>query len=165
MGRFINNGYVVICDKALTRVNRVLEHRYIMEQHLGRKLTKEEVVHHKNGIKTDNRLENLELMSRAKHDCEDGVKTKWVILKCPWCKEFFIKSYRYYEKTKYKLLFCGCSCNMYYQHSNKIIKNKNKIFMIFFARSYGRRSTGKKKLNKKDIPKKYREKILKLEVY
>ena len=39
-----------------------LEHRYIMEQNLGRKLSPEEHIHHINGIKTDNRLENLELM-------------------------------------------------------------------------------------------------------
>ena len=44
-----------------------LEHRKIMEDYLGRKLSRNEVVHHKNGITTDNRLDNLELMSRGKH--------------------------------------------------------------------------------------------------
>lgn len=42
-------------------------HRHIMEEHLGRKLTYNEVVHHINGNKKDNRLENLTVMSRGEH--------------------------------------------------------------------------------------------------
>lgn len=43
------------------------EHRYIMEQYLGRKLERWEVVHHKDGDKSNNSIKNLEVLSLSKH--------------------------------------------------------------------------------------------------
>ena len=45
----------------------IKEHRHIMEQHLSRKLLPSEDVHHINGDKTDNRVENLEVIDHGKH--------------------------------------------------------------------------------------------------
>ena len=42
-------------------------HRRLMEIHLGRTLTRDEVVHHINGDRLDNRIENLEVMTHKQH--------------------------------------------------------------------------------------------------
>jgi hypothetical protein len=70
-GRIKNHqGYILIkmpenpfCDAN----GYIREHRFIMEQHIGRNLKPNEEVHHINGINDDNRLENLVVLTKAKH--------------------------------------------------------------------------------------------------
>ncbi|WP_185858864.1 HNH endonuclease signature motif containing protein [Vreelandella populi] len=75
-GVYRGNGYILLKRDG----KYVPEHRLVVEEHIGRKLRNDEVVHHINHDKTDNRIENLQVMSRAEHieehraDLIDGLR-------------------------------------------------------------------------------------------
>lgn len=59
--------YIYLPMHPSAKNNCVLEHRLVMERHLGRLLATNEHVHHRNEDKLDNRVENLEVLSPAEH--------------------------------------------------------------------------------------------------
>jgi hypothetical protein len=70
-------GYIDIwmpTHPAARRNGRVLEHRLVVEKRIGRYLRKDEIIHHINGIKDDNRDENLAITSYKEHDTKSFIK-------------------------------------------------------------------------------------------
>lgn len=109
----------------------VLEHRVIMENHINRLLTNDEVVHHINNNSKDNRIENLLLMTIDEHNKYHGLKKikKMVKLECPICKKIFIRE-RYQthlSKKKNTATFCSRSCSGKYSNLKNKISLKNNV--------------------------------------
>lgn len=78
----MSNGYVRLAVRRGGVTRRVSEHRYVVEQMLGRELLPSENVHHINGVRGDNRPENLELWSTSQ---PAGQR---VADKVAWAREF-----------------------------------------------------------------------------
>ena len=89
------------------------QHRLIMEQSLGRPLLKDEIVHHKNGDKLDNRLQNLILMTKSEHDNHHGKKpTQFGEIVCFICGITTIRKLKAITQSQKRgsRTVCGVKC-------------------------------------------------------
>lgn len=77
-GKTLQHGYIVLSGyhghPMATAKGKILEHRLVMAEHIGRYLVGGEDVHHINGVKTDNRIKNLELLSHRDHISKDNAQ-------------------------------------------------------------------------------------------
>lgn len=101
----------------------IYEHREVVANQLGRALEPDEVVHHGNTRKDDNRPENLEVKSRAAHTSEHAKPAPTVERVCPWCLKVFVRFERdvRYSDSQKKRTFCSKSCAAYFQHNAPVV--------------------------------------------
>lgn len=87
--------------------------KWLMEQHLGRKLLDDETVDHINRDKTDDRIENLQILDRINHSKLDSKRVYDVKITCSWCGKTVLKKARelaHSKKQKKAGPFCSRSC-------------------------------------------------------
>ncbi len=102
----------------LYRGKYVYEHQLVWWQNTGELIPKDSVIHHKNENKHDNRIENLEIQTRAIHTSEHHEPAEVEQLTCEWCNVEFTRTKRIIKGSKKQgniHIFCGPSCQMKYQ--------------------------------------------------
>ena len=121
----------------------VLLHRVIMENHIGRLLLKDEIIHHKDGNKNNNDISNLEILSKSNHTKLHASKVgrQMALLKCPNCNIIFERQKNqthFFKGTDFSI--CSRKCNGELSRKRELSKiskeeiirlKKNNLIMFF----------------------------------
>ena len=94
------------------------EHRKVMEMYLGRKLESWEIVHHINGNKRDNRIENLQVMTQNEHNKLHKEKLPKIKI-CIECGKYFETPIKHRGRNKL------CSKECWFKHQKKVSPFQN----------------------------------------
>lgn len=129
-GRVVSHGYVLVLTD-LNHPMRVMrnsvgyipEHRLAMAKHLGRPLSRDELVHHINGNKADNRIDNLELTDRKSHPSKHAKRDMFQQIQCTACGKLFIPK----RRPRTKRPCCSRQCGFTLSR-NRIKKENNFVY-------------------------------------
>jgi len=138
-GKILRRGYILIRNPEHPNScnGYILEHRFLVEKHIGRYLGKHEIVHHINGNPRDNRIDNLKLCSsvgehlkhhyRKFHNLNNNEKYR----QCSICHKIFKLSVSNFHKSKrspYGLRYQCKKCHLNYARE-LYKKNNEKSFL------------------------------------
>lgn len=102
--------------------------KYLLSIHKKRWLNKEEEVDHINGDKSDDRIENLQILTKKENNLkrlkELGITRKMVEFKCGTCEEVFVREYNqtHLVKKANKSTYCSRKCSSRHIRESEILK-------------------------------------------
>ena len=140
--KFSSHGYVLIYHPKHQNAmaGYVYEHRFVIEQKIGRILESFEDVHHINGIKHDNRLINLALLTHKEHlrqetklRHDNGWKPYLKNLHCSKCGRLIAKGKPHSCPPKLQSNAQCTLCKKFYRTKPVYLRNKRKNLFCSFA--------------------------------
>jgi len=108
--RYVDKGYwrLIFMDGT-----EAYEHRWLMQRRLGRVLKRSEHVHHKNGNRKDNRLDNLEILTASEHSLQHARPCPMETVTCATCHAPFSRPARFFRFRRARgqaEFYCGRRC-------------------------------------------------------